>query len=73
MAVRTSNDAFGNLGLDPIDRETVADHSRDIVFLRSTNVVELEHYDVRFAAIHTRVVGQVIQDESTIPRRVVIG
>jgi hypothetical protein len=73
MAVRTSNGAFGDLRLDSIGRETVGDHARDIVFLRSTNVIELQHHDVRFAAIDTSMVRQIIEDESPIPHRIFLG
>jgi predicted ATPase/class 3 adenylate cyclase len=61
MAIRTSNDAFSNLRLDPIGRETVSDHLRDFAYLRSANVIELQHHDVRFAAIDTSMARQIIE------------
>ena len=63
MAVRAADDTLGDLGLDARPTRAVGDHRRDVERFVA-KVIELEHEDVRFAAIDARVRRQVF-DRST--------
>ncbi|MEH0937962.1 hypothetical protein [Micromonospora psammae] len=60
VAVRAYYVALLNLRLHRREGRDSADHLADTVQLIAANMVELQHHDVRFAAVHTRVGGQIL-------------
>ena len=56
MTVCTAHLAFVNLGLDPPPAKPYPDHHAYISLFCSEHVIELENADIRFAAIHARVI-----------------
>src|SRR5438132_3675722 len=68
MAVGAANLAFLDLQLDRCPRESRRDHVPDVVELVS-EMIELEHYRVSFAAVDTGVLRQVAPRARPIVRR----
>ncbi|HEY3218443.1 MAG TPA: hypothetical protein VGK15_05090 [Candidatus Limnocylindria bacterium] len=56
VAVRASDVAFGDFGLDQPPRVSPADHLRHITDFDVTHVVEVENGAIRFAAINARMI-----------------